>query len=188
MRFRPLALSILMLSAASIITGCQTPPPDAIQPSASMGEAGRVETLLSDGWQFTVQGPEGSAPDAAPPADWSGVSVPHTWNRVGYYKVGRTKGSNTPDSVNKTMGIGWYYRALDIKPTTGRRVYLEFDAASRTAEVWLNGHPIGRHGGGYARSDRERGRERRSLDHDRGIAQYYRRIVSSLDGFDCRVW
>ena len=151
MRFRPLALSILMLSAASIITGCQTPPPDAIQPSASMGEAGRVETLLSDGWQFTVQGQEGSAPDAAPPADWSGVSVPHTWNRVGYYKVGRTKGSNTPDSVNKTMGIGWYYRALDIKPTTGRRVFLEFDAASRTAEVWLNGQKIGGHRNPFGR-------------------------------------
>ncbi|MEG8052254.1 hypothetical protein QP185_01375 [Sphingomonas aerolata] len=33
----------------------------------------------------------------------------------------------------------------------GQRAWLQFDAASRTAEVWLNGHRIGGHKGGFSR-------------------------------------
>ncbi len=151
MRFRSLALTMLLVSVASVTTACQTTfTPDA-QPSASAKEAGRRETTLAIGWQFTMQGPEGSAPDAAPPAGWSSVRVPHTWNRVGYYNVGRSEGSNTPESVNKTMVIGWYYRTLDVRPADGRRVFLEFDAASRTAEVWLNGVKLGGHRNPFGR-------------------------------------
>ena len=151
MRFRPLALSMLMLSVASITTACQTTSSAATQSPALTQEVGRSETMLSDGWQFALQGPDGLTPDAAPPAGWSSVSVPHTWNRVGYYKVGRGPESNTPESVNKTMGVGWYYRTLDIRPEAGRRVFLEFDAASRTAEVWLNGTKLGNHRNPFGR-------------------------------------
>ena len=45
-------------------------------------------------------------------------------------------------------------------------------------------HPQCRHRGGDARADRERGRERRSLDHHRRVAQYHRRLVPGADGFD----
>ena len=151
MRFRPLALPVLLLSVASVTTACQTSTSVAAQSPALAREHGRMETMLADGWQFTLQGPDGGAPDAAPPAGWASVKVPHTWNRVGYYKTGRGPESNTPDSVDKTMGVGWYYRALDVRPAAGRRVFLEFDAASRTSEVWLNGVKLGGHRNPFGR-------------------------------------
>jgi beta-galactosidase len=44
----------------------------------------------------------------------------------------------------KTQGIGWYYRTFAVAPRDGqRRAFLEFDAVSRTAEVWLNGQLVG---------------------------------------------
>ena len=45
-------------------------------------------------------------------------------------------------------------------------------------------YPQWRHRGGDPRADRERGRERRALDHHRRLAQYHRRLVPGADGFD----
>ena len=45
-------------------------------------------------------------------------------------------------------------------------------------------YPQRRHRGGHAGPDRERGRERRALDHHRGVAQHHRRLVPGADGFD----
>ncbi len=108
---------------------------------------------LRDGWRFiqndALKGAEAPAYDDAA---WSVVSVPHSWNRVGYYLSPRDAASNRPESTNKTFGIGWY--RLTFTPTAdfaGKQAWLEFDAASRTAEVWLNGVRLGEHRGGFSR-------------------------------------
>jgi beta-galactosidase len=80
------------------------------------------------------------------------VSVPHTWNRVGYYLTQTAARVNTPERVNKMQGVGWY--RLGFTPPAsyqGKKAWLEFDAASRTAEVWLNGIRLGAHTGGFSR-------------------------------------
>ena len=116
-------------------------------------EAVRTTLQLGDGWRFrqsdTLTGVEAPAYDDH---DWPTVSVPHTWNRVGHYHTPRDAESNRAESDNKTYGIGWYRRSFTPAANlAGKRSWLEFDAASRTAEVWLNGVRLGEHRGGFSR-------------------------------------
>lgn len=108
---------------------------------------------LTNGWRFkqddTIRGAE--APEFSD-ADWATVSVPHTWNRVGYYLTDVAGRMNTPENINKTQGVGWYRLAFTPPATFGgKRAWLQFDAASRMANVWLNGTYLGEHKGGFSR-------------------------------------
>ena len=119
--------------------------------SSSRPEA-RTTVALANGWQFKLGDTAGSPNGAASGDGWQSVSVPHTWNRVGYYLDEPANHINRADNVNKTQGIGWYQLSLRA-PTlaTGKRAWLQFDAASRVAEVWLNGTKLGEHVGGFSR-------------------------------------
>ncbi|KLE31284.1 glycoside hydrolase family 2 [Aurantiacibacter luteus] len=101
---------------------------------------------LDTGWQFNLVGPyagDGSL-EAPDPGAWQVVAVPHTWNRVGYYLSDPEQHINSADNVEKTQGVGWYYRTFESPRLAGsERTYLEFDAVSRTAEVWVNGRKVG---------------------------------------------
>ncbi|HEU0072386.1 MAG TPA: glycoside hydrolase family 2 TIM barrel-domain containing protein, partial [Dehalococcoidia bacterium] len=113
----------------------------------------RDEVSLNAGWRFK-QGdtPVGVEKPGFSDADWETVSVPHTWNRVGYYIPESSRSSNTPENINKVQGAGWY--RLNFTPPSsfrGKRAWLQFDAASRMAEVWLNGVRLGQHSGGFSR-------------------------------------
>lgn len=105
----------------------------------------RDAQVLSDGWTFrfgvTDESPVRPAVDEA---EWTGVAVPHTWNRLG------NKGTERDATINAERGIGWYRRAL-CAPAAGRRSFLEFDGASIVADVWLNGVKLGRHEGAFSR-------------------------------------
>ncbi|MFJ6569188.1 sugar-binding domain-containing protein [Streptomyces sp. NPDC091292] len=44
----------------------------------------------------------------------------------------------------------WYRRTIDVtKPAPGRRLLLHFGAVDYRADVWVNGHLVGRHEGGH---------------------------------------
>lgn len=125
-------------------------PAPAVQ--ATTAPAVRQTVELKDGWRFHLGALDASAqaPDYAD-ADWALVSVPHSWNRVGYYGPGTPGRINRAEDVNKVQGQGWYrlhFTAPKLAP--GKRVWLEFDAASRIATVWLNGRRLGEHHGGYS--------------------------------------
>jgi len=107
---------------------------------------------LRDGWRFRL-GPESATElEAAPDATWTTVSVPHTWNRVGYYKDEPASHINTAQNVVTTQGVGWY-KLVFTPPANvaGMESFLQFDAASRIATVWLNGTMLGTHRGGFSR-------------------------------------
>ena len=111
----------------------------------------RHTAVMDSGWKFAL----GDFPDAATPAfddkQWQPVDVPHTWNRVGYY-FHTTAGTNTAQTVEKTQGTGWYRLRFTPDARAQKAVtWLEFDAASRTAQVWLNGVYLGEHRGGFSR-------------------------------------
>jgi beta-galactosidase len=109
--------------------------------------AGRTEIALSQGWRFHLG--QASAGVIAPVFDdsaWQRVSVPHTWNKLGNYDITRRA------DANSVRGVGWY--RLHFKSPAdlaGKRLFLQFDAASIIAEVWLNGQRLGDHAGAFSR-------------------------------------
>ncbi|MZD06284.1 glycoside hydrolase family 2, partial [Streptomyces sp. SID5785] len=61
-----------------------------------------------------------------------------------------------PESAASGLGdtghhpVLWYRRTLAVsRPAPGRRLLLHFGAVDHRAEVWLNGHLVGRHEGGH---------------------------------------
>ncbi|QQV79499.1 DUF4982 domain-containing protein (plasmid) [Sphingomonas aliaeris] len=143
-----------MLLGGALIAGPlagQGITPTVTAAHATAGE--RVEIALGNGWRFkqddTLRGAEIPTFDDR---DWAHVSVPHTWNRVGYYLPDTPQRVNTPAIINKTQGVGWYRLSFAGSPALrDKRVWLEFDAASRIATVWLNGVNLGEHKGGFSR-------------------------------------
>lgn len=90
--------------------------------------AQREMKTINDGWEFRK------------PADteWTSVNIPHTFNLDAYRQP------------NYYQGKGLYRRVLtfpEVDPH--RRYYLKIDAASKAAEVTVNGKSAGSHAGGY---------------------------------------
>ena len=68
----------------------------------------RVEMPLRDAWRFKL-GPESAIElQDEPDSTWTTVSVPHTWNRAGYYNDAPASHINTAQNVVTTQGVGWY--------------------------------------------------------------------------------
>lgn len=108
-------------------------------PAAS---AARAEQPLMAGWSFLLGDPAGAAQPGFDDAAWAHIDLPHTWNA----QDGQDGGGNYH------RGAGWYRTHFRVDSSwAGRRVFLEFDGANRSAEVFLNGRRLGEHRGGYAR-------------------------------------
>ncbi|MFL6603116.1 MAG: glycoside hydrolase family 2 TIM barrel-domain containing protein [Steroidobacteraceae bacterium] len=114
----------------------------------SVTQAGpRVVMPLSTGWRFRqasgLVGVEGAQFDDS---DWSQVTVPHTWNRIG------NEGTQRSPQSNNVQGTGWYRLRFKAPPVAhGSRYFLQFDAVGTIADVWLNGQYLGKHAGAFAR-------------------------------------
>src|SRR5581483_594489 len=145
---RYVCLPILCLATLAVQNPAQETQASRTQLSAASGP--RIEMPLRDGWRFKL-GPE-SELQAEPDSTWTTVSVPHTWNRVGYYKDASASHINTAQNVVTTQGVGWY-KLVFTPPANlaSMESFLQFDAASRIATVWLNGTMLGTHRGGFSR-------------------------------------
>jgi beta-galactosidase len=95
---------------------------------------------LNEDWKF-YKGPRGVAGIFSKQnTNWVTVSLPHTWNA----KDG-TDGGN-----NYYRGDCWYQKEINIpKSYQGKSLYLQFGAANKEAEVFINGKSIFTHIGGY---------------------------------------
>jgi beta-galactosidase len=123
---------------------------EANTPSAAASAAEptpRLTVPLTAGWRFNqVSGLEGAQAAQFDDSGWTQVSVPHTWNRIG------NKGSERSPESNDVQGVGWYRLRFTAPPAPqGSRYFLQFDAVGTIADVWLNGHYLGRHEGAFAR-------------------------------------
>lgn len=148
----------IMLSVTALTTALVAPAAVRAQASAApraaaaQAEARTVRSLV-DGWRFKQDNAlTGAETPGFDDSAWQQVSAPHTWNRVGYYISNPATHLNTAENINKTQGIGWYRLTFTPGAEFNRkRAWLEFDAASRIAEVWLNGVKLGSHAGGFSR-------------------------------------
>ena len=91
-----------------------------------------------------MEGPDSSNPPgrksqpaaAFDDSAWEAIALPHTWN---------AKDGNAPGFYQED---GWYRRCFQVPAAwAGKRIYVQFDGANRSAEVFLNGHRLGRHRG-----------------------------------------
>lgn len=146
-------ISVIAALGVSNAASAQAPAPAAAAAVARAQAQPRTVQPLADGWRFkqdnTLAGAEAPGFDDAA---WQQVSLPHTWNRVGHYIPDPQTHLNTTENLNKTQGVGWY--RLNFTPAAtlkDKQAWLEFDAASRVAEVWLNGVKLGGHAGGFSR-------------------------------------
>lgn len=101
----------------------------------------RVDLPLNSDWRFSLQDVAGAQDFKCNDAAWSKVNLPHTWNNL--------DGEDGGDNYHR--GIGWYRKHFTIgKKFSGRHFFLKFDGASMIADVWLNGHFLGKHKGAFA--------------------------------------
>jgi beta-galactosidase len=124
------------------------PARDTGAPAQSQGDRTARESMeLSHGWRFRqADGLSGVESGAFDDSQWTGVELPHTWNRIG------NEGTERSPLTNDVQGVGWYRLRFRTPPaSTMRRYFLQFDGVGAIAEVWLNGHYLGRHAGAFSR-------------------------------------
>lgn len=88
----------------------------------------RIITPLSE-WQFSKD-----------KVCWENVLLPHTWNALD----GQDGGNDY------YRGTCWYKTVLSCPVDVDRKVFIEFDGAAMSAEVYLNGKLLSVHKGGYS--------------------------------------
>lgn len=83
---------------------------------------------------------------------WPAIAIPHTW--MTYETTGKLHPFNhdahEKDDSYWWYGWGWYRKHFSINPEeSGRRVFVVFDGVQKICDVWINGHFVGKHLGGY---------------------------------------
>jgi beta-galactosidase len=118
----------------------------AVEAPVPSGEP-RVSADLSRGWRFRQADGLSDVPSSAfDDSQWTATEIPHTWNRIG------NEGFERSPLSNNVQGVGWYRLRFKTPPSSAaRRYFLEFDGVSTIADVWVNGHYLGRHAGAFSR-------------------------------------
>jgi beta-galactosidase len=109
------------------------------------GEKGHIETYgsIKAGQVLGAAGP------AFDDSQWKTVDLPHDWVIDQPFDPAATVSNGY-----LPRGVAWYRRAFVLESAgTARRFSLEFDGVFRDAQVWLNGHYLGRHSSGYTGFD-----------------------------------
>ena len=101
-----------------------------------------IRRSFNMGWHFYKGNPSGYPS----PADknynddsWQKVNLPHS---VSY---------DAPEKTDFYLGIAWYRKKFTLPDTSSdKKVFIEFEGAMSTAEMWVNGSRVGIHEtGGY---------------------------------------
>lgn len=135
---------LVLLVVAPVANGGQAPTVPVVD-----GGGRRIQPL-NEGWRFRFIDTSGDA-DAMAAAGlddhaWQHVSLPHSWDHFGEYRLSRS-----PD-IDNAQGVGWYrLRLARARIPPGRRHYLQFDGVGNVADVWVNGVHVGRHAGAFSR-------------------------------------
>lgn len=107
--------------------------------AATTLHAQRIKTTINDVWRFSMQKTSAAAVDFDDSA-WNVVSIPHTWNAL-----------DTDDETSGyARGKGWYRRNIEIEELLPeQRIGIHFEGANQVTTLYVNGHRVGSHTGGY---------------------------------------
>jgi hypothetical protein len=131
-------LGLLLVSGP---LNAQTPASPIPLPEHPRPDFARAEWLNLNGrWRFAFD-----SANVGTQAGWSNGTLPGSREILVPFSWGAPL-SGVPDSAN----IGWYARSITVPETwRGRRVFLVFGASDWHTTVWIDGHPLGEHQGGY---------------------------------------
>ena len=102
----------------------------------------RTHLNWDDSWRFFLGDPAGADAAGFDDTRWESILLPHDWailapiakNNPGGGKMGFYGG-----------GVGWYRKSFALPPgAEGKRVRVTFDGVYMNADVWINGHALGR--------------------------------------------
>jgi beta-galactosidase len=99
----------------------------------------RTIVSLDDSWRFIRQDVGGAEAVSFDDSSWTAVNLPHTWNNL--------------DGLDGYIfrGIGWYRRHYTAPAAlAGRRLFIKFDGACFTTDLYVNGTFVGEHRGAFA--------------------------------------
>lgn len=94
----------------------------------------RTRISLDGIWKFQVDPANDTEIDGI--TQWREATVPLPWQA----QFG---------DLRQYSGAAWYQREFDLAETPSGAVILHFGAVDYHATVWINGHPVGTHEGGY---------------------------------------
>jgi beta-galactosidase len=101
----------------------------------------RADVNLDESWRFIRADAAGAQEPGFDDASWESINIPHTWNNL----------DGQDGGTNYYRGIGWYRKHFTVDNAyAGRQLFLKFDGAFSATEVWVNGHQLGGHRGGFA--------------------------------------
>jgi beta-galactosidase len=132
------------------LVGASGADPGRVPGAMTQSQADGVPRALMDlshGWRFRqADGLSGVESGAFDDSQWTGVEIPHTWNRIG------NEGTERSPLTNDVQGVGWYRLRFRTPPaSTMQHYFLQFDGVGAIADVWLNGHYLGKHAGAFSR-------------------------------------
>jgi beta-galactosidase len=121
------------------------PPLGLLTTILSSGLFAREIVPFDDGWRFRQGEAAGAEREGFDSSGWQQVDLPHDWSIAGRFDQ---KAATGGDGAWLPSGVAWYRKEFSVA-ATGKRVWVEFDGVMANAEVWINGHALGKRPGGY---------------------------------------
>lgn len=83
--------------------------------------------------------------------EWTPLALPHDWCVEQQYVQDDSLGARGGSHGYLPGGVGFYRKTFDIPAEgVGKKWTVGFDGVSGTSTVWVNGHLLGEHRGGYS--------------------------------------
>src|SRR5262245_46261128 len=118
--------SLLLISVAAFSAFSQV----------TKADSARAKISINSGWRFFKGDIAAASHLKLNDKKWQTVSLPHTSNASDPFD----------DEPGYYRGSGWYRRELRLTAALkAKRLFLFFEGANQTAEVYVNGKPAGRH-------------------------------------------
>ena len=98
----------------------------------------RAKTSLNAEWKFFRGTPTGTPSDSAySTSGWESVAIPHS----------ASYDAPTPNGEGAAyIGMCWYRKVFSVPPSKHKgKIFIEFEGAMQSANVWLNGKQLGAH-------------------------------------------
>ncbi|HSY18079.1 MAG TPA: DUF4982 domain-containing protein [Candidatus Acidoferrales bacterium] len=102
----------------------------------------RLTLNFDPGWKFLKADNTNAITPAFDDAQWSTVSLPHTYNDTDTFDDFSLIGHR--GEQNQWGGRTWYRKTFSLpQDLAGKKVFIEFQGARQVCEVYLNGHFLG---------------------------------------------